>query len=154
VLRSARALEAYGPDFQYGHYVAIRSTLGLALGALGVGAVVALAQLGPTRELLLRVRKSGEGPSAQQRAKGRFQVTFVAKTPTKTLVTRVSGGDPGYTETAKMVSEVRALSGAGSGDPPGSGRRAHPRRGPGRRPARAPREGRDSLRGPGRVTPR
>lgn len=105
VLRSARALEAYGPDFQYGHYVAIRSTLGLALGALGVGAVVALAQLGPTRELLLRVRKSGEGPSAQQRAKGRFQVTFVAKTPTKTLVTRVSGGDPGYTETAKMVSE-------------------------------------------------
>ena len=81
-------------------------TVALALGALGVGAVVALAQLRPTRELLLRVRSSGEGPTAEQRAKGRFQVTFVAKTPSRTLVTRVSGGDPGYGETAKMVSEA------------------------------------------------
>lgn len=105
VQRSARALDIYGPDFRYGHNAAIRSVFTLAAGALGVGALIALSQLGPTRDLLLRVRTSGEGPSAEKRAKSRFSVTFLAKTPTRTLRTRVSGGDPGYTETAKMVSE-------------------------------------------------
>lgn len=106
VLRSARELGEYGPDFQYGHYLQIRSGLQLALGIAGVGAVVALAQLGPTRELLRKVRNPGEGPSAEERARGWFQVTFHGKSASRRVVTRVSGGDPGYAETSKMVSEA------------------------------------------------
>jgi short subunit dehydrogenase-like uncharacterized protein len=117
VLRSARALDAYGPDFRYGHYIQIRSSLRLAAGIAGMGAVVALSQLGPTRELLRRVRAQGEGPSAEERARSWFQVTFRgqvttdagrgahAAAPSRHVLTRVSGGDPGYSETAKMVSE-------------------------------------------------
>lgn len=105
VLRSARALDVYGPDFRYGHYVQVRSGLRLAAGLAGVGAMVALAQLGPTRELLRRVRSQGEGPSPEERARSWFQVTFHGQAASRRVVTRVSGGDPGYSETAKMVSE-------------------------------------------------
>lgn len=105
VLRSARALDVYGPDFRYGHYMQIRSGAALAGAAVGLGAVVALAQFPPTRELLLKLRGSGEGPSAEERAKSWFQVTFHGQSTSRRVVTRVSGGDPGYTETAKMVSE-------------------------------------------------
>lgn len=105
VLRSALALDAYGPDFRYGHYLQVRSGARLAAGIAGVGAVVALAQLGPTRELLRKVKPSGEGPSAEQRTRNWFQVTFRGQAATRQVTTRVSGGDPGYSETAKMVSE-------------------------------------------------
>jgi short subunit dehydrogenase-like uncharacterized protein len=105
VLRSARALDAYGPSFEYGHYAQVRSGVTLVAGVAGVGALVALAQLPPTRALLKKVRSSGEGPSPEERARSKFKVTFVATTPGERLVASVSGGDPGYTETAKMVSE-------------------------------------------------
>jgi short subunit dehydrogenase-like uncharacterized protein len=105
VLRSARALDVYGPEFCYGHYAGVRR-LGTALaGIAGVGGVVLLAQLPPTRALLLRVKRPGEGPSPEQRAKSWFEVTFVGKAGGHRVITRVSGGDPGYGETAKMVAE-------------------------------------------------
>ncbi|MDI1449855.1 saccharopine dehydrogenase NADP-binding domain-containing protein [Polyangium sp. 6x1] len=105
VLRSARALDAYGPDFRYGHNLMFSSALKLAGVAAGIGAVAALSQLGPTRALLSRLRPSGEGPSPEERARSWFQVTFRGRSSTRRVLTRVSGGDPGYTETAKMVSE-------------------------------------------------
>jgi short subunit dehydrogenase-like uncharacterized protein len=51
------------------------------------------------------VRGSGEGPPAEVRARSRFEITFRGRTPSRRVVTRVCGGDPGYDETAKMVSE-------------------------------------------------
>lgn len=105
VLRSARELDVYGPDFQYGHYVQVKSGLQLVIGIAGFGAVVALAKAGPTRELLRKVRSPGEGPSPEVRARSWFQVTFEGKSASRRVVTRVSGGDPGYSETAKMVAE-------------------------------------------------
>ncbi|KYF71581.1 MULTISPECIES: saccharopine dehydrogenase family protein [Sorangium] len=105
VLRSARELDVYGPDFQYGHYMQVKSGLQLVIGIAGLGAVAALAKVGPTRELLRKVRSPGEGPSAEERARSWFQVTFEGKSASRKVVTRVSGGDPGYSETAKMVAE-------------------------------------------------
>src|SRR5262249_34954951 len=72
---------------------------------IGIGAVMALAQTGPTRDLLRKVRPSGEGPSAEERARSWFEVTFFGKSPSRRVVTRVSGGDPGYTEASKMAAE-------------------------------------------------
>ncbi|MCX5213818.1 saccharopine dehydrogenase NADP-binding domain-containing protein [Kitasatospora sp. NBC_00240] len=106
VLRSARALERYGPDFAYGHYLAVRR-LPVAAGlAGGVGALVALAQIGPVREWLLGRRRPGEGPSAEKRAKSWFRVVFLGEGGGRRVVTEVSGGDPGYGETAKMLAEA------------------------------------------------
>jgi short subunit dehydrogenase-like uncharacterized protein len=105
VLRSARALDAYGPDFRYGHYVQVRSVVNLAAMIGGTAAVIALAQIGPTRDLLRKLYPSGEGPSAEERARGWFEVTFRGKATSRQVITRVSGGEPGYGETAKMVAE-------------------------------------------------
>lgn len=105
VLRSARALEVYGPDFHYGHRALVRSTAKLAAGAIGIGGLFALAQIPPARSLLSKLRPSGEGPSPEERGRAWFQVTFRGTASSRRVVTRVSGGDPGYTETAKMVSE-------------------------------------------------
>lgn len=57
-----------------------------------------------------RLPKPGSGPSPATRAAGWFGVFFVGVTADgDTLVTSLKGGDPGYTETSKMVSEA-ALS--------------------------------------------
>ncbi len=105
VRRSARALPEYGPDFRYGHYLMIPSLPKLVAGGLGLGGVVALAQFGPTLRLLRKVKKPGEGPDAATRVKSRFTVTFIGEAAGKSVRTTVSGGDPGYGETAKMISE-------------------------------------------------
>jgi short subunit dehydrogenase-like uncharacterized protein len=106
VLRSARRLDRYGPDFSYGHY-AVVGPLPMAVGVgIAAGVVVALAQIPPTRDLLLKLMSSGEGPSEEKRAKSWFRVRFAARAGDGTQVrTEVSGGDPGYGETSKMLAE-------------------------------------------------
>jgi short subunit dehydrogenase-like uncharacterized protein len=105
VLRSARALERYGPSFTYGHYFAPGKLPVLAGFVAGAGVVVAAAQLPPTRKLLLGLKDPGEGPTPEQRAKGWFRVRFVGEGGGRRVVTEVSGGDPGYGETSKMLGE-------------------------------------------------
>ena len=110
VLRSARALERYGPDFSYSHYVVV-GPLPMLVGLAGAaGVAVALAQIPPTRNLLLKLKSAGEGPSEEQRAKSWFSVRFAARAGAGggaggRLRTEVSGGDPGYGETSKMLAE-------------------------------------------------
>lgn len=109
VLRSARALERYGPDFTYGHYAAVRR-LPVAVGAsAGLAGLVAAAQLGPVRRLLLdKVATPGSGPSESTRERSWFTVRFVGTAGDgsgRRVTTEVRGGDPGYTETSKMLAE-------------------------------------------------
>jgi short subunit dehydrogenase-like uncharacterized protein len=105
VLRSARALDRYGPDFSYAHYIVVKR-LPVAVGLVaGVGGVVALAQLPPTRNLLLKLKDPGDGPSPEERAKAWFKVRFRGEGGGRRIVTEVTGGDPGYSETSKMLAE-------------------------------------------------
>jgi short subunit dehydrogenase-like uncharacterized protein len=105
VRRSAAALDRYGPDFTYGHHMVARrlATVG-AIGA-GVGTAGLLAQLPPTKKLLLKLKAPGEGPSEAERARSWFKVVFVGEGGGRRVVTEVTGGDPGYSETAKMLAE-------------------------------------------------
>ncbi len=105
VIRSARALSEYGPDFQYGHFAEVRSLGTVIGGVMGIGALVALAQIGPARRALERLRPSGAGPSAEQRAKAHFRVRFHGRAGDQRVTTEVRGGDPGYGETSKMLAE-------------------------------------------------
>jgi short subunit dehydrogenase-like uncharacterized protein len=106
VLRSARALERYGPEFSYGHYIVAKRLAMLGGLTAGAGTLIALAQLSPTRNLLLKFRDPGDGPSPEQRDKAWFKVTFKATTQSgQRVVTEVRGGDPGYGETSKMLAE-------------------------------------------------
>jgi short subunit dehydrogenase-like uncharacterized protein len=105
VARSAAALPAYGPDFAYSHYAGLK-TLRYTIGsAIGVPALVVAAQVRPLREALKKRIKPGDGPSPSRRAKSWFRVDFFGEADGTSVHTRVSGGDPGYTETAKMLAE-------------------------------------------------
>lgn len=105
VSRSASAVERYGPDFTYSHFASIPHLHTAVGGVLGVGALFGIAQIPPARRALLGRVTPGEGPSAQKRAGSWFTVTFVGEGGGERVVTRVSGGDPGYDETAKMLAE-------------------------------------------------
>jgi short subunit dehydrogenase-like uncharacterized protein len=105
IRRSAAALERYGPDFTYGHHMVARRLGSVAAIAGGVGAVALLAPLPPTRRLLLKLKSPGEGPSEARRERSWFKVTFVGEGGGERVLTEVSGGDPGYTETSKMLAE-------------------------------------------------
>jgi short subunit dehydrogenase-like uncharacterized protein len=105
VLRSARALDRYGPAFTYGHYIAVKKLPVAAALAGGVGAAVMLAQVPVTRQWLLGRMAAGDGPSQARRDKAWFRVRFVGEGGGRRVVTEVSGGDPGYGETAKMLGE-------------------------------------------------
>ena len=105
VLRSARQVEDFGPDFRYGHSMRIGSLPRLMAGGAMLSGVFTMAQLPPTRKLLLRMRTSGEGPDAETRAKSSFRVTFLGQAGDKKVITEVRGGDPGYGETSKMLAE-------------------------------------------------
>ena len=107
VLRSAAALDSYGPDFSYSHYLVVRRLPVLAGLGLGGAAAIALAQLPPTRKAMLKLLPgSGEGPSEEQRAKAWFKVRMVGQGGGQRIVSEVTGGDPGYGETSKMLAEA------------------------------------------------
>jgi short subunit dehydrogenase-like uncharacterized protein len=105
VRRSAAALERYGPDFTYSHYAAAKK-LSSVVGGIGiVGGLAAAAQVPPLRRFLLSRLPQGEGPSEERRARSYFSVRFIGEGGGRKVFTEVRGGDPGYTETAKMLAE-------------------------------------------------
>ena len=68
-----------------------------------IGAFSRLRQSAATA--LLKLRAQGDGPSPEKRASSWFSLRLVGEGGGKRVVTQVSGGDPGYDETAKMLSE-------------------------------------------------
>ncbi|UOB08876.1 saccharopine dehydrogenase NADP-binding domain-containing protein [Streptomyces sp. HP-A2021] len=105
VRRSASALDRYGPDFRYRQYAAVRHLPVAVGGVAAVGALVAAAQVPPARRWLSGWLRPGDGPSAEKRAKSWFSLRFVGEGGGRRVYTEVSGGDPGYDETAKMLAE-------------------------------------------------
>ncbi|MEU3671096.1 saccharopine dehydrogenase family protein [Streptomyces virginiae] len=105
VTRSAAALERYGPDFRYRHYASVKHLPVAVGGTAAVGATAALAQVPPARRWLMNRWEPGRGPDAERRARSWFTVRFVGEGGGRRVFTEVSGGDPGYGETAKMLAE-------------------------------------------------
>ena len=106
VLRSARALERYGPDFTYSHYLVVKRLPvsgrdGHGSGISGrAGPVPARAQgADEAQELRARAHRRSSEPRAGSRS------GWSARADGSRVVTEVSGGDPGYTETSKMLAE-------------------------------------------------
>ncbi|WP_320066760.1 saccharopine dehydrogenase family protein [Micromonospora sp. RTGN7] len=121
VRRSAAARPEYGPDFRYRHFAAVKRLPTIVLGAAGLGGLVGLVKLPPTRRWLLGRLASGQGPTPQQRAKSWFRVRFIGSGGGQRVLTEVSGGDPGYDETAKMLAESALCLALDDGLPATSG---------------------------------
>ncbi|HSY15125.1 MAG TPA: saccharopine dehydrogenase NADP-binding domain-containing protein [Jatrophihabitantaceae bacterium] len=118
--RSARALARYGPDFRYSHYAAVKRLTTVLGATAALAATMGAAQVPPLRKVLLARINPGDGPTAARRARSWFTVTFIGEGGGRRVVTRVSGGDPGYDETSKMLAET-ALSLALDANPLTSG---------------------------------
>ena len=111
LVRRSQALQVglYGPGFSYNEATAVGNIfLALLLNALLLLTLLLLF-FGPTRRLIARfLPAAGEGPSEERRRRSRFSYRFIARTtlPNNKVAVTISGGDPGYTETAKMLSEA------------------------------------------------
>ena len=105
VARSAAALERYGPDFRYRHFAGVKS-LPVALGgSAAAGTGLAVAHVPAARNWLLKRYEPGAGPDEERRRASWFSVRFVGTGGGRRVFTEVSGGDPGYDESAKMLAE-------------------------------------------------
>lgn len=116
VVRRSNALldYAYGKAFRYDEATLVGSgPVGFAKAfalAAGSGMVLGAASIPLLRSGLQRIiPQPGEGPSAELRESGFFNVEFFARAeanPQQVIRARVSGDrDPGYGSTAKMLSE-------------------------------------------------
>ncbi len=117
IVRRSNALLGYsgGADFRYSECQAFskgpRGLLGATMLTAGFGAFFTLAAFAPTRALVAKMLPSpGEGPSKEERDAGFFVIKLVgvpkANHGTPKLIATVRGkSDPGYGETAKMLTE-------------------------------------------------
>ena len=105
VCRSGRLSARYGREFRYGHYLGLKRLPQVAGLVGGMGALFALSKSSIARELLGKLRPSGTGPSAEERARSYFRVVFLGQAGDARVRCEVRGGDPGYGETAKMLAE-------------------------------------------------
>ncbi|MER7314846.1 MULTISPECIES: saccharopine dehydrogenase family protein [Streptomyces] len=105
VERSARALERYGPDFRYRHFASVKH-LPVALGGTAaLGVLAGAAQVPAVRDWLTSRYAPGSGPDEERRRRSWFTVRFIGEGGGRRVLTEVSGGDPGYDETAKMLAQ-------------------------------------------------
>jgi short subunit dehydrogenase-like uncharacterized protein len=115
VVRRSNALMGYpyGRKFRYSEQMSFGSgpKAAITAGAVaaGMAAFVGGASVKPIRSLLQKtvLPDPGEGPSREDRERGFFVVRLLGKTRAgQELRGRVEGqNDPGYGETAKMLSE-------------------------------------------------
>lgn len=108
VKRSAMRLpEVYGPAFAYAQFYLASGTWAMIQLVGSVALLFGLARFAWFRERLLKRFEPGTGPDAARRAASCFEVTAVAETPDgRTAEHVISGGDPGYDETARIVVEA------------------------------------------------
>jgi short subunit dehydrogenase-like uncharacterized protein len=102
---TAPSADDYGPDFSYSHNAGAKKFRTVPASLVGFVIGIAAVQIAPVRRAIARRIAAGEGPSQERRDRTWFTVEFVGTAAGRTVHTRVSGGDPGYTETAKMLAE-------------------------------------------------
>jgi len=110
VIRRSAALEKYGDDFEY-HEVAIipNSFVGYIMGFV-FAFIFPLVLFTPLRHIFKRIApQGGDGPDKATRDKSWFKyhgIAFDKETNKPLAQALLRGGDPGYGETSKMISEV------------------------------------------------
>lgn len=106
VIRSAVADPIYGEKFRYGHHFLLPDLIHVAGGAVAMSGLFSLAQIPPTRDWLLSLRKPGEGPDAETRDNTYFLSQFYGEGDEQEVVATFGGGDPGYGDTSKMLADT------------------------------------------------
>jgi short subunit dehydrogenase-like uncharacterized protein len=109
---------AYGSHFQYTQYFLVRHLVLVCIAIFAAALLVVFVRVPPFRRLLESLLARPGGPSAEARSRTHFAITFIGESESERVVTRVSGGDPGYDEAAKMLAECGLLMLDESADEP------------------------------------
>ena len=73
---------------------------------IGIFFVSIIAKFKLTKNWLMTLKPSGSGPNKKLRKNNWFKAIFIGKDENKIVKTIISGGDPGYEETSKFISEI------------------------------------------------
>jgi len=106
VMKSSKAFNEYGNNFSFKEYILLPSLFSAISLILGIGIISIMGRFNILRKFLLNRIPSGQGPSLEEQKKHWFKVTVIGKTDKKEVETVISGGDPGYGETSKFISEM------------------------------------------------
>jgi len=106
VYRSSKTDNIYGNNFSFNEYMMIKTFFQVIVLMLSILSITFISKLGLLKKQLLSLRPSGSGPSIEQRKRNWFKGIFVGVGDNEKVVTQLSGGDPGYGETAKFISEI------------------------------------------------
>ena len=121
VARSGAALASYGPKFRYSHYAGTKTLRYAVGGAAGVGA---LGRGRPGRAAAQPAAGPDQAGRGSRREPAGQVVVHASTSSARAAASRCTpgcrGGDPGYTETAKMLAES-ALCLALDDNPPTAG---------------------------------
>ena len=105
-MKSSKGNKEYGRQFSFNQYMLQKSFFSMISLIFMIFAISLIAKAKPIRERLKRFIPSGTGPSSEKRKKHWFEVTVVGSDVEKEVVTTIKGGDPGYEETSKFISEM------------------------------------------------
>ena len=106
VMKSSKSFKEYGKNFTFNQYMLFPSLFSVLLMITGIVFIGILGRFNFFKKIFLNYLPSGQGPSEKDRLSHWFKVTVIAKSEGKDVFTTISGGDPGYGETSKFISEM------------------------------------------------
>jgi len=106
VKKSSMNIEFYGDNFSYNEYILFDRFYKIFFLIVSLIFLGFISKFKLMRRLLISYIPSGSGPNREKREKHWFNIKFFGKGKDKSIITTVSGGDPGYGETAKFISEM------------------------------------------------
>jgi short subunit dehydrogenase-like uncharacterized protein len=106
VQKTAKSFSQYGEDFSFNEYMLFKSWKKLAFIIIGIFIVSIISKIKFIKKWLLSLRPSGSGPSPERISKNWFIAKVIAKGQQASVLTTIKGGDPGYGDTSKFISEM------------------------------------------------
>ena len=106
VYRTSKCFKEYGSEFSFNEYMLMKSFWQIIVLIKGVFLVAIISKIGFVKKWLLSLKPSGSGPSKEKRDSHWFEAIFIGKNKDEKIRYKISGGDPGYGETSKFISEI------------------------------------------------
>ena len=106
VRQTSKSFSQYGEGFSFSEYMLFKSWGKLAFILIGIFIVNIISKSKWIKKWLLSLKPSGSGPSKEQRDKNWFTAKVIARGKKNSVMTTIKGGDPGYGDTSKFISEM------------------------------------------------
>ena len=106
IIMSSSRYFNYGENFNFTKYLTFKNLWQVMSLIVPLIAISFLAKFEFTRNWLKSFIPSGTGPSKDERSRHWFNYKIMSKSKSHKYLTEVKGGDPGYGETSKFISEL------------------------------------------------